>query len=370
MRVLFFSSNYPPHHGGLEVMARMLVEGLARRHDVELVAHAFGEAASTRVEQGAKIHRIAGIHVTESWGVPYPIPTDLRLPSILRSLRRADVVVSHGALYATTFLARHVARRFRAPLVLIEHVGFVPYRQRMLRALQAAAWRALGDAAVANATAVVTYNARVESWLRARFPGARVQFIGNGVDNDAFAPQSPADRVALRSSFALPADVPVVLFVGRVAGKKNLDSVLAIPRDGFRLVVCGGSGRRLPDDVVDLGVVPHGRMPALYACADAMLHASIGEGFPLAVQEGLASGLPIVLLWDEGYRASLSREVVVACDGLEAMGGALRRLLGDGARRRELAKRGREWALDRWTWHATIDGYESLLGALVAEGGK
>ena len=364
MNMVMFSSNYPPHPGGLEVMARNVAEGLARRHSVGVVSTAFREAPSTRVENGADVHRVRGWHGTEGWGVPYPVPVDPRLRAILRSFPRPDIVLTHGALYATTLAAVWFARRWDAPLVLVEHVGFVPYGSAALRALQTAAWRLLGDRAVGRCRAVVTYNARVESWLRERFPLGRVRFIGNGVDHGRFVPRPATEKAGLRARFGLPAEVPVALFVGRDTGKKNLASVLAIPRDGFHLAVCG-SERELPPDVTNLGVLPYDRMPDLYAAVDVMIHASVGEGFPLAVQEALASGLPLAVLWDEGYRTQLSRETVAACDGLGELGEALRTLLRDDGRRAELSALGRAWAVSHWAWTSTIERYEELFSELV-----
>ena len=359
-----FSSNYPPHPGGLEVMARNVAEGLARRHNVGVVSTAFREAPSSRLENGATVYRVRGWHGTERLGVPYPVPFDSNLPAILRSLPQPDAVLTHGALYATTLAAVRYARRWKAPLVLIEHVGLVPYASVSLRAVQAAAWRLLGDRSVERCRAVVTYNARVESWLRERFPSARVRFIGNGVDHVRFAPRPETERAGLRARFGLPADGPVVLFVGRDTGKKNLSSVLAVPRVGFRLAVCG-SERELPPDVTNLGVQPYDRMPDLYAAVDVMIHGSVGEGFPLAVQEALASGVPLVVLWDEGYRTLLARETVAACDGLGELGETLRAILQDEGRRSELSALGRAWAVSHWAWTSTIEKYEDLLGEVV-----
>ena len=45
--------------------------------------------------------------------------------------------------------------------------------------------------------------------------------------------------------------------------------------------------------------------------ADALVHAASGEGFPLAVQEAIAAGLPTVLAWDQGYDRILGRDVVL-----------------------------------------------------------
>src|SRR6202035_634869 len=140
-------------------------------------------------------------------------------------------------------------------------------------------------------------------------------------------------------------------FVGRQSEKKNLEWMLERPRRGFRLVVCGAA-RRLPADVVNLGVLPHERMPELYAAADLMINPSAGEGFPLALQEAMASGLPVALLWDPGYERWLDRAAAASCDTLAELEETVEALAADPAAPGALAQRARAWAEDRWSWGA------------------
>jgi D-inositol-3-phosphate glycosyltransferase len=206
----------------------------------------------------------------------------------------------------------------------------------------------------------VTYNSRVQRWLQTRYAGKDVRFIGNGVDTVSFRPRSPADRTRLRRSFGLPDDRPLVLFAARASEKKNLDDVLEITRDEFHLVVCGAERGLKRDGLTDLGVVPYARMAELFGCVDAMVHASTGEGFPLAVQEALAAGVPLALLWDPGYAGSLDRSVVAACDTIDALGPAVRALATDDVLRARLSRAGRAWTESEWSWDATVAAYEQL----------
>jgi len=357
--IAMFVSNYLPHPGGLEVMVWNLARGLARRHDVVLVTSAYGGVHGVSEEDGMTVHRLPAVHLTERFGVPYPVPAGPGLRAALRAVSGAQVVHSHGALYAQSILARTLAARARVPFVLTEHVGFVQYPSAALNAIQRGAWRTIGTPLVRGADAVVTYNARVHDELEHR-SGREVRFVGNGVDVDRFHPRSCDERRALRRSFGLPEEGVIALFAARESEKKNLDVLLRAERKDYTLAVCGWERNLMGPALVDLGVVPYARMAELFACADVMLHPASGEGFPLAVQEAVASGLPVALLWDEGYSRWMPRTVVAACDTPEEVPRRMSELAREPARRIALGDAGRAWAKAEWSWDATVKAYERI----------
>jgi D-inositol-3-phosphate glycosyltransferase len=360
MRIALFCHNYLPHPGGLEVMVQNLARGLARAHEVILVSSGWHGAVGESVEDGVTVHRVPALHLSERFGVPYPLPLGPGLPAALRAAAAADVLHAHGALYASTMLAGWMSKRTRKPLVLTEHVGFVVYRSGLLNRVQRAAWDAIGDRTVGAAKIVTTYNTRVQSWLAGRFPSLGVRYIGNGVDTASFRPRSAAERDEARRRLGLPPGQVLALFVARAAEKKNVDAVLDMPRDGYQLVLCGAERNLDLHGVIDLGVVPYARMPELFGCVDLLVHASVGEGLPLAVQEGLASGLPVALLWDEGYSGWISPDAILPCGSLADLKAAVRRLTTSGDARAAVSARARAWAEHKWSWKETVAQYESL----------
>jgi glycosyltransferase involved in cell wall biosynthesis len=186
------------------------------------------------------------------------------------------------------------------------------------------------------------------------------------VDLEQFRPRDRAERADARASLGLSQDRKLVLFVGRDAAKKNLDAVLAVPRDGFSLVVCGARRAQLPPDVIDLRIVPYERMWQLYASADLMVLPSTGEGFPLAMQEALAAGVPLLLLWDSGYGEWLSKDAVASCASIAELSQRLPLLLQDIDERGRLGQAAREWAAAHWSWDTTVAEYEALYSQACA----
>jgi glycosyltransferase involved in cell wall biosynthesis len=134
----------------------------------------------------------------------------------------------------------------------------------------------------------------------AGLPAARVELARNGVDGELFA---PGDRVLARRELGLPAEVRIVLGVGRlVKGKRFLDllrAVAELPDVHTALVGDGPERERLRS------AAPAGRLTLLgertrrevataYRAADVLALPSEREGWPNVVTEALASGLPVV----------------------------------------------------------------------------
>jgi glycosyltransferase involved in cell wall biosynthesis len=363
--VCSWSHNFPPHPGGLEVIAEALArEFAAADGSSAVVSTCWNDAPRREVRDGVSIRRLPASHLLERLDVPYPIPFGPGVAAALADAARASAQLAHGSLYLTTLLGGRAARSGRAPLVITEHVGFVRYSSSLVNAVQHAAWATVGRRATRRADALVAYNARVRDWLERR-TGKPVALIRNGVDLDRFSPRTASSRKELRSDLGLPVEGVLGLFVGRAAAKKNLGALLDARGPGFRLVCCGASERELPADVVDLGLVEHARMPQVYAGADFLVHLGVGEGFPVAIQEAAASGLPILLLWDDGYGETIPRDCVRALDDLGALGPALHELAGSGELRAKLGEAARSWAERSGSWRATAERYRQLFASCV-----
>src|SRR5205814_5728233 len=100
---------------------------------------------------------------------------------------------------------------------------------------------------------------------------------------------------------------PRVLFVGRLVAKKGVDVAVHAARaagGAFELAVAGPGTLAPAPHVEALGALPRERVAELYRAADAFLLPSRGEGFPLTIQEAMASGLPAFVLDDPGYHRS------------------------------------------------------------------
>ena len=90
---------------------------------------------------------------------------------------------------------------------------------------------------------------------------------------------------------------PIALYVGRVSYEKNIDSFLAMPWHGSK-VVCGvgpleNALKEKFHHVCWLGVLPRDELALIYASADVFSFPSRNETFGLVMLESMACGTPV-----------------------------------------------------------------------------
>jgi glycosyltransferase involved in cell wall biosynthesis len=364
MRVLLVSHYYPPHVGGIENVVRQEAVRLAAR-GVDVTVLTSGERSTVREEEGVRVVRVAAWNGAERAGVPFPVPGPRLLTAALRWARRADVVHIHDCLYLTSWTAGLAAALTRTPHVLTQHVALVQHPSALVRGVQWAVYAVAGRALLRRARTVLTLNASVADFVR-RY-GARperARHLPNGVDTELFRPAASGEERALaRKRFGLPQDRPLALFVGRLVPKKGYDLLLAAregsPDASYDLVFAGdGDAAALAGrpGVHHLGALAPQELAEAYRACDVFVLPSTAEGFPLTVQEAMASGLPVVTTDDPGYvpyRLDRSSVTLLPRDA-GALRSALSRLAGDGSERARMARYSRDYATTAFAWEEHV----------------
>jgi len=202
----------------------------------------------------------------------------------------------------------------------------------------------------------------VAAWAERRWGLARVGVAPVGV-----AAPEPVDRGEARREFGLDPDRFVALFVGRDVPKKGLDVALAAAGPEYDLVaVTDRAGPAAPGPVRLLPFMAKERLERLYAAADVFLLPSEAEGIPVALQEAMASGLPVVTPYAAGYAGTFAPTDIAPVERTAgSVRAALLELAAAPAECERLASRSRAVAASAFSLEAFVDGYESLLGRLA-----
>jgi len=373
VRILFAAPAWAPSRafGGPVVAAGELVRRLvARGHAVDVLTttivdlhHRPAARSSAAVVDGATVHYL-GTPLRYRWmGIT---PT---LPIALARLRRPDVVHVFGFRDPVTTATALWCRVARVPYVF-EPLGMFRPRLRKValkRALDSTLYRGVARGAAA---VVVASERERDDVVACGVPADKVHVRGNGFpEPDGQRPGS--DPVGVRPRLGIPAEAPLVLYVGRVAAGKGIDHLLAAVRElpEVHLVIAG------PDDrhgVATDGERVH-RLPLtdepprqLYPQADVFVLASEGESFGMVAAEAAAAGTPVIVSDRCGIAGFFEDgEALVVPYERTAIVDAIRRVLSDAALRERLAQGGPA-AARRLSWDSVAAAQERIYKDVAA----
>ena len=350
---------------------------LAARYEVSLAVTLPGEAplkdlTGVRIEPVTIPRRIRPVGDVQAL---------VRLTRLFRE-RRYDLVHSFGP--KAGLLSTWAGSRAGVPARLHTFTGQVwASRRGPMRALLRAADRSIAR----RATEVLADSASQREFLVREglvAPGrCRVLGAGSvcGVDAQRFRPD-PEARAAVRAELGIGADVPVVLFVGRVTRDKGvLDLARAFGGLGAEfaqalLLVVGPDEEGLGTEVRRLcggraRSVGYTHAPERYmAAADLLCLPSYREGFGAVVIEAAAAGLPAIGSRIYGIVDAVQdgkTGLLFEAGNVGELQAHLRRLLGDAALREHLGTAARERALSEFAEQRLVGALEARYREILGE---
>jgi glycosyltransferase involved in cell wall biosynthesis len=366
MRIALVTHYFPAHRGGIERVAAELAARLAAGHGADIAWHASDCDPAPSIAGVSCVPAKSCNAIERRLGFPYPLWTLSSLKKTGQTVREADVLHLHDCLYAPNLAAYAAARFAGRPVVVTQHIGMVPFRNPVLRALLAAANRVLGRIVLGGATQVVFVSDTVRRYFQP-FVSFRSPplLIANGVDTRIFHPSE--ERAKLRAELGVAASQPLFLFVGRFVEKKGLHVLreLAARLTHARWIFAGWGpldpqSWSLPNVTV-VRDRSGAQLASLYQAADLLVLPSVGEGFPLVVQEAMACGTPALIGVDTAAGWPDARELLLAeeVSGADAVARWERRLrsLPGVTLRKQVA----DYAAANWSWERCAAQYAEVL---------
>lgn len=350
---------YPPHLGGIELVAQHLAEALGKDHDVHVVTTTvYGDAIPepSATPTAPTIHRHRAIelaHTVVAPGLPL---------SILHAPRSAiiHVHVPHALVPEQVALAA----RLRGQRFLVHFHGDVG-PAGSLGGLLPLYKRHFFGRVLRAAAGVITLTPDQAAFVQNVYhvPAERVFVVPNGVGPEYFRP-APTHATTPREL--------KLLFVGRLNIQKNVARLLdamSIVHEPVHLTIVGDGELRAPllAQARRLGLTTgqHPRVRfdgtlhkedliAAYHRADAFVLPSDHEGMPLVALEAMASALP-VLATDVFGSAELLRDIgLLVPPDPGHLARAVDRLALNPALRHRLACKSRQ-AADAYSWNKVAD---------------
>jgi glycogen synthase len=331
MRALILSWEYPPLiEGGLARHVRKLAESLAAQDlDVHVLARGLEESPPEEEVEGVLVHRVREPNRPRELGefvtwIEHMNADMLAAGVELGDSHAFDVVHGHDWLVAVA--GDHLAKRFRAPLVITIHATEYGRHQGWVHKHPQSYIHGVERWMANRAERVVTCSAYMREHVADIYgldEGA-ISVIPNGIDPAELVPVD--DLETLRARFAAPTD-KLVLLVGRLVYEKGFQFALeALPglieRLGAVRFIVAGSGtaeQELREQARQLGLDPRGTflgwigddvLHSLYRIADLTVVPSIYEPFGLVALEAMASGCPCLVADTGGLREVVPHEDV------------------------------------------------------------
>ncbi|HEY4066067.1 MAG TPA: glycosyltransferase family 1 protein [Burkholderiaceae bacterium] len=376
LRVACVTETYPPEVNGVAITLARIVAGLHQRHhDVQLI-----RPRRDALDVAGGTMRFNEVLMR---GMPIPNYPDLKMgmpakPALIRlwTLQRPDVVhiATEGPL---GWSALQAAIKLRLPVTSDFRTNFHAYSKHY-----GAGWLRRPIVAYLRKFHNRTHFTMVPTEALKRELAAegfqRLSVVARGVDTSRF---SPARRdAALRESWGVQADDLVMLYVGRLAAEKNLQTLVtayaavrAIDARAKLVVVGDGPMRKTLEErcpgAVFAGQRRDDDLLVHYASADLFVFPSLTETFGNSTIEAMASGLPVVAF----DHAAASQLIEPGVHGLlapyaddAAFVEHVRALAADAALRRAMSvqARARVMGLD---WREVVGQFESMLVQAVRQ---
>lgn len=192
-----------------------------------------------------------------------------------------------------------------------------------------------------------------------------------GVDTESF-PYRPRTRKA-------EGDPLTFVYLGQVSEHKGVawlfDAFIDIEAPRARLLCVGNVNlpdsitSRLPSNIELRGMVQHDEVSEILLSADVMLFPSLGDGFPLSIMEGFASGLPVVCTENTGAAdcvAEGENGFVVPVQDAGALRGRIEWFLSNREEIPRMAKAARD-SVSAFTWDAYYENAANAVEKLVGK---
>jgi D-inositol-3-phosphate glycosyltransferase len=365
--------------GGMNVYVRELARELSRMGVAADVFTRSQNAAIPRVVPLAEHARV--VHLPAGAEAPMPreqvhghLDEFVAGVEAWRAAEEIDYDLVHGNYWLSGVVGLTLRDRWRVPLVQMFHTlgrlkngaGVAAEQEPVLRIAEE-------RRIIAGADRLVAANVIERGHLVAEYDAdpRRIAVIPCGVDTALFA---PGDRDAARASLGL-GDGPVLLYVGRIAPIKGLETLLdalgCLRGAGHpaRLVVVGGdtdercgghegqlrrraTRQGLGDAVTFVGAQSQDRLRDYYVAADATVLPSYYESFGMVALEAMACGSAVIASRVGGLQTTVRDGVtgVLVSEGDPcALAATISRVLDDAVLRWRLGREGVRWAAShRW----------------------
>lgn len=279
----------------------MATYNIAKRlndHDISVITSLDKGLPSESIMDGFKVYRIYRPGKNNKIGVLLSAP--LFWISIFFKLWKLKPDLVHFQGLSTGIIGIFSKKILKIPYIVWPRGSDVYLPHPIMRLLHKSIFE--------NASSIVALTEYMKKTIK-KVTDKEINVIPNGVDLSKFTVNE--NKSNIRHELNIPLDKTILILVGRLYPVKGVEyliesiSFLKETRDDFKLLIIGDGSERsyleklseelnITNYVEFRGKIPNDEVPLYLKASDIFILPSLSEGFPNALLEAMASGLPVV----------------------------------------------------------------------------
>ncbi|MFQ6052087.1 MAG: glycosyltransferase family 4 protein [Candidatus Hydrothermarchaeota archaeon] len=293
-----------------------------------------------------------------------------------------DVIHAHSIGFPHSDICALLSRIRRIPSIVTTHgalgIGDPAHKENVRRRI----WASIVTRwTLRFFDRIILISPAEKPWVVKRVPVERICVIPNGVPGEIF--DNNIDPVSFRKKYGLE-DIPVILYLGRVIGKKGVDHLLMatpliLKKHKVKILIAGPDGGKkrmlmelsqnlcLDKDVIFTGELSEEDKLKAIACSDVLVLPSKKEAQGIVLLEAQAMGKPVIATRQGGIPYFIKdgeNGILIDYGRPDQIANAVEKLLSDREFRGKIGKKGKE-TVRMLNWDVItqkiLDVYESII---------
>ncbi|TFG91528.1 MAG: glycosyltransferase family 4 protein [Candidatus Atribacteria bacterium] len=355
MRIAFFTNCYKPLVNGVVTSISSLKEAYERKgHDVYI----FAPRVEDYIDQERNVFRYRSVNFTSKVKYPLPIPLSFRVKKVITEFN-PDIVHFHHP-FLLSYPAIMYGKKLGIPKILTIHTQYEQYAYYISpipeRVTQEAIKMIISNLAY-KTDCITTPSDSMKKIIENYGIKNRIEVVPNAIHLISFKEDDESKRAEIKKKYNLKEDDKIILFVGRVASEKSIDTIIKAleiikKRDNnkVKLLIVGNGPAidelqqltrtlKVEKDVVFAGTVCNEEIKHYYKMAYLFAITSTTESFGIVIIEALASGIPVLAVRAPGAVDILTDEVdsLLTENNVEKFANALEKLIREPELREKLS---------------------------------
>jgi glycosyltransferase involved in cell wall biosynthesis len=365
---------YLPHLGGAERQLHQLAPRLG--------AHGYEVCVLTRHETGLSRYEIIDnvpVYRLPSFGPKALAATTFTAAAVSKLTQlHPDIVHAHEILTPSSIAV--LSKRINKHPVVVKILRGGG-RGDIYKLKRRPLWKSYLENLKRNVDAFLVISQEIDAELSALGVSEKKRiFLPNGVNTERCVPISEERKIKLRVELALPTQIPIVAYVGRLVPEKRVDHLLKVwheirskHQNALLLIVGEGAEeqklRQMQVDGAQFTGQVKDAMPYLQA-ADLFVLPSSTEGLSNSMLEAMSCGLPVLATTVGGAPDVIQHKesgFLIPPDDVDSLRRGLEALLADRALRFTLGSNARARILSEFSLDSVADRLARLYQHLLDE---